>query len=88
LFSLGLLVVFAAAATRAVEAVGGLHRSQDMKRVVQDEDTLETRNKCFYVIVVVVAIRVTRDRCYDFKNIFAEKFGKKIGVFAQTTASF
>jgi hypothetical protein len=26
---------------------------------------------------------VTRD---DFKNIFAEKFGKNIGVFAQTTA--
>jgi hypothetical protein len=22
-----------------------------------------------------------RDRCYDFKNIFAEKFGEKIGVF-------
>jgi hypothetical protein len=25
--------------------------------------------------------RVTRDRCYDFLNIFAEKFSKKIGVF-------
>jgi hypothetical protein len=23
----------------------------------------------------------TRDRCYDFLNIFAEKFSKKIGVF-------
>jgi hypothetical protein len=23
----------------------------------------------------------TRDRCYDFKNIFAEKFCEKIGVF-------
>jgi hypothetical protein len=23
----------------------------------------------------------TRDRCYDFKNIFAEKFGEKNGVF-------
>jgi hypothetical protein len=22
-----------------------------------------------------------RDRCYDFKNIFAEKFRDKIGVF-------
>jgi hypothetical protein len=22
-----------------------------------------------------------RDRCYDFLNIFAEKFGEKIGVF-------
>jgi hypothetical protein len=25
--------------------------------------------------------RVTRDRCYDFKNIFAEKNCEKIGVF-------
>jgi hypothetical protein len=25
--------------------------------------------------------RVTRDRCYDFKNIFAEKFSEKNGVF-------
>jgi hypothetical protein len=24
---------------------------------------------------------MTLDRCYDFKNIFAEKFSKKIGVF-------
>jgi hypothetical protein len=23
----------------------------------------------------------TWDQCYDFLNIFAEKFGKKIGVF-------
>jgi hypothetical protein len=22
-----------------------------------------------------------RDRCYDFKNIFAEKFSEKIGIF-------
>jgi hypothetical protein len=28
-----------------------------------------------------VAGRVTRDRCYDFLNIFAEKFSEKIGVF-------
>jgi hypothetical protein len=25
--------------------------------------------------------RVTRDRCYDFLNIFAEKFTEKIGAF-------
>jgi hypothetical protein len=25
--------------------------------------------------------RVTRDRCYDFLNIFAKKFSEKIGVF-------
>jgi hypothetical protein len=25
--------------------------------------------------------RVTRDRCYDFLNIFAKTFSKKIGVF-------
>jgi hypothetical protein len=24
---------------------------------------------------------VARERCYDFLNIFAEKFGEKIGVF-------
>jgi hypothetical protein len=24
---------------------------------------------------------VTRDRCYDFLNIFAEKFSENIGVF-------
>jgi hypothetical protein len=28
-----------------------------------------------------LAIFLSRDRCYDFKNIFAEKFSKKIGVF-------
>jgi hypothetical protein len=28
-----------------------------------------------------VDTRVTRDRCYDFKNIFAEKFSEKIGDF-------
>jgi hypothetical protein len=28
------------------------------------------------------------NQCYDFKNIFAEKFSKNIGGFAQTTASF
>jgi hypothetical protein len=27
---------------------------------------------------------VTRDRCYDFKNIFAKKFGEKNGVFSLT----
>jgi hypothetical protein len=32
--------------------------------------------------------KVIWDRCYDFKNIFAEKFCKNIAVFAQTTASF
>jgi hypothetical protein len=29
----------------------------------------------------VLPITVTRDRCYDFLNIFAEKFCEKIGVF-------
>jgi hypothetical protein len=29
-----------------------------------------------------------RDRCYDFLNIFAEKFSKKLAFFAQTSASF
>jgi hypothetical protein len=27
-----------------------------------------------------------RSRCYDFLNIFAEKFCEKIGVFAQNKA--
>jgi hypothetical protein len=27
------------------------------------------------------ASRVARDRCYDFLNIFDEKFSEKIGVF-------
>jgi hypothetical protein len=32
---------------------------------------------------------VTKDQCYDFLNIFAEKFSKNIfAFFAQTTASF
>jgi hypothetical protein len=30
---------------------------------------------------LVLAFSVTRDQCYDFKNIFAEKLSKKIGVF-------
>jgi hypothetical protein len=28
------------------------------------------------------------NRCYDFKSIFAEKVGKKLAFFAQTTAIF
>jgi hypothetical protein len=28
------------------------------------------------------------DRCYDFKNSFAEKYGENIGVFSQTTVTF
>jgi hypothetical protein len=27
------------------------------------------------------ALLMRRDRCYDFKNIFAEKIGENIGVF-------
>jgi hypothetical protein len=29
---------------------------------------------------------VTRDRCYDFLNIFAKKFSEKIGVLTQNKA--
>jgi hypothetical protein len=32
-------------------------------------------------VVVIVPVNATRDRCYDFLNIFAEKFCEKIGVF-------
>jgi hypothetical protein len=28
-----------------------------------------------------IVCTVTRDRCFDFRNIFAEKLSKKIGVF-------
>jgi hypothetical protein len=28
----------------------------------------------------------SRDRCYDFKNIFAKKFSEKIGVLTQNKA--
>jgi hypothetical protein len=31
---------------------------------------------------------VSWDRCFDFKNIFAEKFSKILAFFARTTASF
>jgi hypothetical protein len=34
------------------------------------------------------SLKVDWDRCYDFKNIFAEIFGENIGVFTQTNASF
>jgi hypothetical protein len=30
---------------------------------------------------ISVNSRLTRDQCYDFLNIFAEKFSKEIGVF-------
>jgi ATP-dependent exoDNAse (exonuclease V) beta subunit len=31
---------------------------------------------------------VTRDRCYDFQNTFAQFLAKKLAFFVQTTASF
>jgi hypothetical protein len=31
---------------------------------------------------------VTRDRCYDFKNIFAEKFGEKMAFLTENKANF
>jgi hypothetical protein len=34
----------------------------------------------------VITGRVTRGRCYDFKNIFAEKFCEKLAFFAQNKA--
>jgi hypothetical protein len=39
------------------------------------------RDGIFIFGVLLRMGRVTRDRCYDFLNIFAEKFSKKIGVF-------
>jgi hypothetical protein len=32
--------------------------------------------------------RVTWDRCYDFKNIYAEKFSEKFGVFDSTKLNY
>jgi hypothetical protein len=34
----------------------------------------------------MVASSPSWDRCYDFKNIFAEKFREKIGVLTQNKA--
>jgi predicted secreted acid phosphatase len=34
------------------------------------------------------AASVTRDRCYDFLNIFAEKFCEKMAFLAQNKAKF
>jgi hypothetical protein len=31
---------------------------------------------------------MARDRCYDFENIFAEKWANKLSFFTQTTTSF
>jgi hypothetical protein len=31
-------------------------------------------------------VRVARDRCYDFKNIFDKKFGEKITALNQNKA--
>jgi hypothetical protein len=42
---------------------------------------IESEIEC-YKGQVGPAVSVTRDRCYDFKNIFAEKFCEKIGVFS------
>jgi hypothetical protein len=40
------------------------------------------KRRCeFPLHLQTLSFRVTRDRCYDFKNIFAKKFGEKIGVF-------
>jgi hypothetical protein len=45
------------------------------------------RPRNFYIILVGKAcVIVTRDRCYDFLNIFAEKIGEKIGVLTQNKA--
>jgi hypothetical protein len=35
-----------------------------------------------------MSITIARDRCYDFLNIFAEKFGKNIGVFSTNYSQF
>jgi hypothetical protein len=55
----------------------GLARGQEKCKNFspQFEYDLKSSANCFFVN------RVTRDRCYDFKNIFAKKISEKIGVF-------
>jgi hypothetical protein len=36
---------------------------------------------CWQEQVSAFSRRVTRDQCYDFKNIFAEKIQQTIGIF-------
>jgi hypothetical protein len=36
----------------------------------------------------ILSIIYTRDRCYDFKNIFAQKLGKILAFSFQTITSF
>jgi hypothetical protein len=45
---------------------------------------METKQKKFIKYV----IPSYEYRCYDFKNIFSDKFGKNCVYFAQTTAIF
>jgi hypothetical protein len=40
------------------------------------------------VVVHILLCPQSRDRCYGFQNVFAEKYGKNIGFFAQTTVTF
>jgi hypothetical protein len=44
----------------------------------------DTKSRAKYLREYWTFVSVTRNRCYDFKNIFAEK----ITFFAQTTAYF
>jgi hypothetical protein len=41
-----------------------------------------------YGYVTMQPSRVTRDRCYDFLNIFAEKFGKKMAFWLKTKLNY
>jgi hypothetical protein len=41
---------------------------------------------CRFFHEIPISLRLSWDRCYDFKNIFAEKFGKKLALLTQNTA--
>jgi hypothetical protein len=61
-----------------------------------DVKNCEKKNFPIFVVTLVrirgncngnlLASSVTRDRCYDFKNIFAEKSGKKFAFLIQNKA--
>jgi hypothetical protein len=54
----------------------------DYETTAEEEDSGELK------INFGLECRVTRDRCYDFLNIFAEKFSEKIGVFCSNYCYF
>jgi hypothetical protein len=57
--------------------IGNQSKRRQIFRVKQKKHFSET----LQILFQNVGGDTTRDRCYDFKNIFAEKFSENIGVF-------